>query len=128
IWGILISLVMLFLTLGYRLGGRLADRNPQPRVLYALIGAAGAAILAVPLLAGPVLTWATRFPTPAIGADWGVAPAVILLFGVPITLLGCVSPFAIRLRLPAVARAGHTAGALYALATAGSIAGTFIPV
>src|SRR6266851_2457149 len=43
-------------------------------------------------------------------------------------LLGCVSPFAIRLRIEQVGRSGHTAGQLYAISTAGSILGTFLPV
>ena len=44
------------------------------------------------------------------------------------TLLGFVTPFAIRLRLADVAAAGNTAGSLYALSTIGSIAGSFLPV
>jgi len=47
---------------------------------------------------------------------------------VPVILLGCVSPFAIRLLLQDVATGGNTAGAVYALSTAGSILGTFLPV
>src|SRR5207302_951405 len=41
---------------------------------------------------------------------------------------GCVSPFAIRLLLRDVETGGNTAGRVYALSTAGSILGTFLPV
>ena len=58
----------------------------------------------------------------------GTRLAVVALFGVPVILLGCVSPFAIRLLLQNVATGGNTAGAVYALSTAGSILGTFLPV
>jgi spermidine synthase len=58
----------------------------------------------------------------------GTLLAVVLLFAVPVILLGCVSPFAIRLLLKDVDTGGNTAGAVYALSTAGSILGTFLPV
>jgi spermidine synthase len=54
--------------------------------------------------------------------------AVILLFGVPVTLLGMVSPFAVRLNTRTVGSTGRSAGGLYALSTVGSIVGTFLPV
>ena len=41
----------------------------------------------------------------------------------PVTLLGCVSPFAIRLAMRQASQAGSTAGSIYALSTAGSILG-----
>jgi Spermidine synthase len=53
---------------------------------------------------------------------------VVLLFAVPVILLGCVSPFAIRLLLKDVETGGNTAGRVYALSTGGSILGTFLPV
>ncbi|HMA37534.1 MAG TPA: fused MFS/spermidine synthase, partial [Chloroflexia bacterium] len=128
IWANLIGLVMVYFTAGYFLGGRLADRAPQPRLLYGLIAAAGLATALIPGLAGPVLRFAENFPTPATSTDFGSLIAIVGLFLVPLTLLGCVSPFAIRLRTRGVRAAGTTAGGLYALATLGSIAGTFLPV
>src|SRR5205823_1202665 len=53
---------------------------------------------------------------------------VIGLFAIPMILLGCVSPFAIRLAMRDVGGAGQTAGSIYALSTLGSILGTFVPV
>src|SRR5260370_500901 len=58
----------------------------------------------------------------------GVFDSGMTLFAVPVTLLGCVSPFAIRLALRNVADAGQTAGRMYAVSTLGSILGTFVPV
>ncbi|MEZ4614897.1 MAG: fused MFS/spermidine synthase [Caldilineaceae bacterium] len=54
--------------------------------------------------------------------------AILLLFSVPITLLGTVSPWAVRLAITDVGQAGQVAGRLYAMATAGSLIGTFLPV
>ena len=127
-WANLIGLIMIFLAIGYSLGGRLADRRPQPALLYGLVGLAGAWVALLPILAGPILTATENFPDPTSGITVGSLFAILLLFGVPVTLLGCVSPFAVRLRVQQVGRAGGTAGALYALSTLGSIAGTFGPV
>ena len=126
IWADLIGLVMIFLTLGYTLGGRLADRAPRPVLLYGLLAAAGLAILAIPVLSGPVLSAVAGLTVG--GTNLGALIGVVALFGLPSVLLGMISPFAIRLRLREVGAAGRTAGSLYALATVGSILGTFATV
>ena len=129
IWANLIGLVMIYLALGYWLGGRLADRYPRHSVLYAMTAIAGFAIGLIPVLSRPILTLSvTGFNTYSVGIFYGSLIGVIILFSVPLILLGFVSPFAIRLRSLDVSRAGGTAGGVSALSTLGSILGTFIPV
>jgi hypothetical protein len=83
----------------------------------------------VPLLARPLLYWGgASFAALAFGAVLGSFLAVLVLFAAPVTLLGCVAPFAIRLALDDVRASGHVAGRLYAISTLGSIVGTFLPV
>jgi hypothetical protein len=123
IWADLIGLVLIFLSIGYWVGGRWADRAPIPARLYTILAAAGVAILAIPFLANLLLDPVADLTV--AGTDLGAILAVILLFGVPTTLLGLVSPFAVRLRISAVGQVGRTAGSLYALSTLGSIVGTF---
>lgn len=128
VWANLIGLILLYLTLGYFIGGRLADRYPRPDVFYALIVGAAFLVSIIPLISRPILHWSlSSFSTYSVSVFYGSLVAVILLFAVPMILLGCVSPFAIRLRVRQVGRSGRTAGMLYALSTAGSILGTFLP-
>src|SRR5918995_520426 len=129
IWASLIGLTLAFLSLGYFLGGRLADRRPEPDVLYAVAAAAAVAIGTIPFVARPLLTGSLEaFRELDAGAFYGSLAGTLLLLAPPVTLLGFISPFAIRLQLSDVASAGKTAGSLYALSTIGSISGSFIPV
>ena len=129
VWGVLIGLVLIYLSIGYVIGGRLADRRPRADLLFQLTAWAGLWIGLIPLIAYPILLESQRgFATVSVGLVLGTLLAVVLLFAVPVILLGCVSPFAIRLLLKDVGSGGNTAGAVYALSTAGSILGTFLPV
>jgi spermidine synthase len=129
VWGVLIGLVLIYLSIGYVLGGRLADRRPSADLLFQLTAWAGLWIGLIPLIAYPILLQAQQgFAELSVGLVLGTLLAVVLLFAVPVILLGCVSPFAIRLLLTDVSTGGNTAGAVYGLSTAGSILGTFLPV
>ena len=129
IWANLIGLVMIYLTLGYWLGGKLADRYPRRTVLYGITAVAGFMVGVIPILSKPILSWSlTGFADYSVGIFYGSLIGVILLFSVPLILLGFVSPFAVRLRMVDVEDAGGTAGGVSALSTLGSILGTFIPV
>jgi predicted membrane-bound spermidine synthase len=129
VWAGLIGLILLYLAVGYWLGGRIADRWPQPTVLLGIAGVAAFTVGLIPALARPVLRLAADG---LAGFDAGLLAAsmaaVLILFAVPITLLGCISPYAIRLTLDSVQSGGSTAGRIYAYSTAGSIAGSFLPV
>jgi spermidine synthase len=129
IWANLIGMVMVYLTLGYWLGGKLADRYPRPSVLYSVTAIAGFSVGLIPIMSRPILSWSlTGLTSYEVGIFYGSLVGVILLFSVPLLLLGFVSPFAIRLRSTAVSSAGGTAGAVSALSTLGSILGTFVSV
>ena len=129
VWANVIGLVLLFLTLGYFLGGWLADRYPTERVFYSLVSAAGFSSVFFLLLTSVLLKQAS-----AALADINVGPilsslvGVVLAQAIPITLLGCISPFAIRLGVRDVAEAGRISGRIYAISTWGSLGGTYLPV
>ncbi len=129
VWGVLIGLVLVYLSAGYVIGGRLADRHPRDDLLYQITAWAGLWIGIIPLVSYPILLASQQgFRTLSVGLVAGTLLAVVLMFAVPVILLGCVSPFAIRLLLKDVETGGNTAGRVYALSTVGSILGTFLPV
>ena len=107
----------------------MADRYPRPAVLYLLTIIASLLIGLIPFISRPILFWSlSAFATYSVSVFYGSLVSVILLFALPVILLGCVSPFAIRLSVKQVVKSGRTAGQLYAISTAGSILGTFLPV
>ncbi len=129
VWASLIGLILLYLSVGYYVGGLLADRYPHPQLFYALSIAAALLTALIPVIAPPVLNWALlTFSTLSSNVLYGSLISVVLLFALPMLLLGCISPFAIRLRVEQVGKSGSNAGFLYAISTAGSIVGTFLPV
>ena len=121
-WGVLIGLILIYLSAGYVIGGRLADRHPREEVLYQITAWAGLWIGIIPLVSYPILLISQQgFKELSVGLVAGTLLAVVVLFAAPVILLGCVSPFAIRLLLRDVETGGNTAGRVYALSTAGSI-------
>jgi len=128
VWANLIGLILLYLAVGTWLGGKWADRHPQATIPYQITAWAGFLIGLVPFTARPILLLADAgIQDLAPGLLLGSFLGVVLLFALPIILLGCISPFALRLSVRDVGSSGSTAGSIYALSTAGSILGTFIP-
>jgi spermidine synthase len=129
VWANVIGLVLLSLTLGYFIGGRLADRRPYPALFYLLVSIAGFCSALFLLLTSAILRQAAAAlaavnATAVAGSLLGVVIALV----VPVTLLGCVSPFAIRLAVRDVAEAGRVSGLIYGVSTMGSLLGTYLPV
>jgi spermidine synthase len=128
VWANLIGIVLAALALGYWLGGRLADRRPDASLLGLIVLAGAVFVAAIPFVAEPFLDLTVEgLDDASAGAVIGSFVAVLLLFAPPVVLLGMVSPFAIRLAVSSIETAGAVAGRLYALSTAGSLLGTFLP-
>ena len=128
VWANIIGLILAALALGYWFGGRLADARPSARLLGFIVLAAALLIAALPFVARPFLDLSIGgLARLSAGAVVGSFLASLLLFAPPVVLLGMVTPLAIRLALPRLDAAGTTAGRVFALSTAGSLIGTFVP-
>ncbi len=129
IWASIIGLILIYLTIGYFVGGRLADRYPSERLLCTLTAIAALTVSLLPFISQGILNWSiTGLQQISVSIFVSSLLGTILLFAIPVTLLGLVSPFAIRLVTKDIQRSGTTSGSLYAISTFGSILGAFLPV
>lgn len=128
VWASIIGLILIYLTVGYFIGGKWADADPTPGAMYRVLAWGAFTLGLVPYIAGPVLrSAATAFEVLQVGVLGASFLAVLVLFSVPITLLGMISPFAIRLSVDDPTHAGEISGRIYATSTLGSFIGTFLP-
>jgi len=121
VWGSIITVFMLALAFGYLIGGRLSTRNPNP-VTFAMFFIAAAAFSL------PLILFADFIMEPIFLAiedpRYGSLLASIVLFFVPTSILGMISPYSIRLLVETREDSGQMAGLLFFVSTLGSAAGT----
>ncbi len=134
VWAALIGLVLACLSIGYWLGGRIADHRPEAALLYAITLAAALLVALIPVVSRPVLQRAAlsslNLENFSVGLLIGVGrrrysaafqPADVAAGN---RLALCYSPGCVRRRQQ---RAGGRP-TLYTLSTVGSLLGTFVPV
>jgi spermidine synthase len=128
VWAAIIGLILIYLTVGYFIGGRWADKSPHPKTMYAILAWGAFTLGVVPYIANPVLRAAAdAFDNLQVGVLAGAFAGVLVLFTVPITLLGMISPFAIRICMDDKSHAGNVAGTVYGISTIGSFLGAILP-
>ncbi|HEX7298743.1 MAG TPA: fused MFS/spermidine synthase [Solirubrobacteraceae bacterium] len=127
VWANTIATVLVALSAGYWVGGRLADRDPTLAGLSRLVLCAAGLLALVPFVAAPFLRISVQaLDRVEAGAFAGSLFAVLVLVATPVLLLGAVAPYAVRLTVQTVEEAGRVAGRLYAISTLGSLVGTFL--
>jgi len=127
VWANTIGVVLVALSIGYWLGGRIGDRHPHLRGLCLLVLGAALLLALIPFVAQPFFEVSVdALDSISAGAFVGSLFAVLALIAVPVVLLGAASPYAIRLAIPDVEHSGRVAGRLYAISTAGSLVGTWL--
>ena len=119
VWTSLITVTLVALAAGYAFGGWLADRRSSPDYLYAIILIAGLLTAATPLF--KIAALKACLP---LGLRVGSLASAFLLFGPALFLLGCVSPYVVRIAAREIKNIGRTVGNLSAISTAGSFIGT----
>jgi hypothetical protein len=119
-WAGLISVVLSGLAIGYLIGGTLVDRQASPRVIGIPVALAAAYLALVPPTADHVLRWV--MDTLGYGA-FAILFASSVLLLVPFSLLGILSPAAVRLLIRSTEESGRVAGVVYGLSTIGNVFG-----
>jgi hypothetical protein len=120
VWSALISTALAFLSIGYWMGGMIADKRPVLKTLYLIFLVTGAEMIPVPFISEKVLIECNML----FGNTMGGLCSAISLFGPSLMMLGMVPPLIIRLSATLVETIGVTAGKLYAISTIGSLVGT----
>jgi spermidine synthase len=127
VWANTIATVLVALSVGYWVGGRVADRHATLEGLCRLVLVAALLLAAVPFVARPFLQVSVdALDEIEAGAFVGSLLGVLVLIAAPVLVLGTVAPYALRLSMTAIDESGRIAGRLYAISTLGSLAGTFL--
>ena len=123
VWGSIITIFMLSLSIGYLFGGRLSVHNPSSSRFAAIFAVAALLLLPLTVYAQALMEFIfLRVEDPRYGS----LLASIVLFGLPTVILGMISPYSVRLLVDNVAESGRVAGALYFVSTLGSAIGTLM--
>ena len=123
VWGAIITIFMLALSLGYLAGGRYSMMTPSVRRLGAILTIAALTVVPLLLFAEPMLdALSLAVPDPRFGS----LLSAFTLFFVPTFFSGMVSPYAVRLLVQDRNSSGRHAGQLYFVSTFGSAAGTLL--
>lgn len=123
VWGAIITVFMLALSLGYLAGGRWSTHSPSVRRLGLLLIVAALTVIPLLIAGESMLDWVgIHVPDPRFGS----LLAACLLFMVPTFFSGMISPYAVRLLVRDRSSSGRHAGQLYFVSTFGSAAGTLL--
>lgn len=123
VWGSLISVFMLALSVGYLLGGHYSLRKPSLQRFGLLFLLSAGAVLPLPLLANIVMDNVFALID---DPRYGSLLASLALFFLPTVILGALSPYAVRLMVRHREHSGKVAGQLYFASTIGSALGTLL--
>lgn len=121
IWGSIITVFMLSLSLGYLLGGKLSTMNVSLKRYGLIFISAGITVLPMAFFSDAIMNMIflriedTRY---------GSLLASMALFFIPTVILGMISPYSVRLLVSNKNSSGQTAGVLYFVSTLGSALGT----
>lgn len=122
VWTSLIGVILGSLSLGYHLGGRMADKNARWSVFSMILFLAAICIGITVLIRTPIMNVTSVFN---LRSEYTALIASIILFAPASILLGMISPYSVKLKIKDLESSASTVGNLYAVSTIGSIAGTF---
>ncbi len=134
-WGSLIGVVLVGLSSGYHLGGKLADKNPTFEKFCSILFSTGLYVLFIPVISSFTIDLTTSIINiyPEEGENnysnnLHSLFTTFLIIIIPTILLGMISPYAIKLSAKTLDKLGNISGNLYSVSTIGSIVGTFLTV
>jgi len=121
IWGSIITVFMLSLSLGYLLGGKLSTRSPSLKIYGFIFVFAAITLLPITLFSQELMGFIFIHVE---DSRYGSLLASMALFFIPTVILGMLSPYSVRLLVTNSNESGQVAGKLYFISTLGSALGT----
>lgn len=123
IWGSIITVFMLSLSLGYLIGGKLSTQAANLNKYGAIFLIAGLTILPIVMYSQVIME---SIFMQIEDSRYGSLLASMGLFFIPTVILGMISPYSVRLLVTDKESSGQVAGILYFTSTLGSALGTII--
>ncbi len=123
VWGSIITIFMLALSIGYLLGGRWSIRAPNNFKYGSLFLSSAVFLLPMIFFGEAIMEWIfERVTDPRYGSLLGATG----LFFLPTVIMGMIAPYSVRLMVISAEHSGQTAGFLYFVSTIGSALGTIL--
>jgi predicted membrane-bound spermidine synthase len=121
VWGSIITVFMLALSIGYLIGGKWSLNQPSLKRHGMLFFVSSILILPIGLFSESMMEFVfAHIEDPRYGS----LSASMLLFFLPTTFMGMIAPYSVRLMVTNSEHSGHKAGFLYFVSTLGSALGT----
>ena len=130
VWTIIIGTIMIAMALGNIMGGRWADKDPNPDKLYGRLLVAAIWIALIPVVGKYIVLGISALLVFMISTNFLAVAAFascMVVFVFPLFLLGTVTPSLVKYTVDSLEDSGKVVGWLNASNTIGSIIGTFVP-
>ena len=123
VWGSIITVFMVALSIGYLVGGHLSMHSPRLWKYGIFFVAAAVTTMPTIFFGDLVMDWVfLRYEDPRYGS----LLAAMMIFFIPTSILGMIAPYSVRLLVEDTHRSGKVAGGLYFVSTLGSALGTLL--
>lgn len=122
-WGSIITVFMLALSIGYLSGGKLSLFRPSLQKYGLIFIVSAFSLMPMIFFSESIMDWVfERVEDPRYGS----LLASTLLFFVPTAVMGVIAPYSVRILIESKDSSGQTAGFLYFVSTLGSAIGTIV--
>lgn len=123
VWGSIITIFMLALSMGYLIGGRLSLFKPSLKKYAVIYMLAAVSMIPMILFSESIMDWVFEMVE---DPRYGSLLASSLLFLLPTAIMGMIAPYSVRILTESKDSSGQTAGFLYFVSTFGSAIGTIV--
>ncbi len=123
VWGSIITIFMLALSIGYLIGGKYSLYQPNVTKYGVIYICAAIAIIPTIWFSEPIMDFVFSLVE---DPRYGSLLASTIMFLIPTIIMGMIAPYSVRILTESKASSGHTAGFLYFVSTFGSAIGTIM--